>query len=101
MIPLGHNETRLKEMIRAINQLIRGLSNAKGSVTLRANETTPPAPPAHTAPAPVPAPTPGPAPPPVGARPTWRRPGPGRCGHERLSSSNPGSGSSRSSTTRS
>lgn len=40
MIPLGHNETRLREVIRAVNQLIRGLSNAKGSVTLRAGETT-------------------------------------------------------------
>ena len=40
MIPLAHNEDRSREMVRAINQLIRGLSNAKGTVTLNASATT-------------------------------------------------------------
>lgn len=40
MIPLHHAEDRQKEFVRAINQLIRGLSNAKGTVTLNASATT-------------------------------------------------------------
>jgi hypothetical protein len=40
MIPLAQHETRLKEFVRAVNQLITGLSNAKGTVTLNAGATT-------------------------------------------------------------
>ena len=40
MIPLAHNEDRSRELVRAINQLIKGLSNAKCTVTLNASATT-------------------------------------------------------------
>jgi len=40
VIPLHQAETKLPEFVRAVNQLIEGMSNASGEVTLTANATT-------------------------------------------------------------